>query len=160
MKAFFKGWRRKAGCVTLVIACAFAAGWSAGVTGREDLIAFTLLQRTHCFDSVLGMIHWWSWSSPSGRSDGWYVGRFHVEPTVARRFRYDHQSSQLHYDENGELSFNRDESVLKSRRRIKIPYWLIVVPMTLLSAWLLLSKPRVAKTKTTEPVPATGDAHA
>jgi len=27
MGDFFKGWRRKAGCVTLVMACTFAAAW-------------------------------------------------------------------------------------------------------------------------------------
>jgi len=31
------------------------------------------------------------------------------------------------------------------RMFLSIPYWSIVIPMTLLSAWLLLSKPRVAK---------------
>lgn len=31
-----------------------------------------------------------------------------------------------------------------------VPYWAIVIPLTMLSAWLLLSKPRQAKTT---PVP-------
>ena len=28
---------------------------------------------------------------------------------------------------------------------LRAPYWSIVIPLTLLSAWLLLSKPRIAK---------------
>ena len=31
---------------------------------------------------------------------------------------------------------------------LQIPYWLLVVPLTLLSTWLLLSKPRELKTHT------------
>ena len=37
MKDFFRGWRRKAGCVTLVMACVFMAGWIRTLTTYEEL---------------------------------------------------------------------------------------------------------------------------
>ena len=39
-------------------------------------------------------------------------------------------------------------------RVILFPYWSIVLPPTLLSAWLLLSKPRVAKLPVNDDVPS------
>lgn len=40
--------------------------------------------------------------------------------------------------------------------RWRVPYAIIVIPMTLLTAWLLLSKPRAKPQKITEPVPIDG----
>src|SRR4051794_19488286 len=37
MRDFFKGWRRKLGCVTLVMACVFMAGWVRSI-GISDWI--------------------------------------------------------------------------------------------------------------------------
>lgn len=38
MNNYFRGWRRKAGCVTLVLACLFTAGWIRGLTIQGSLL--------------------------------------------------------------------------------------------------------------------------
>lgn len=45
-----------------------------------------------------------------------------------------------------------------SRDSIAVPYWSLIVPSTMLTTYLLLSKPRPAKR--TEPAPTAGDSHA
>ena len=41
-----------------------------------------------------------------------------------------------------------------------LPYWSLVIPLTLLSAWMLLSKPRPSAPKPSEPSQAAGESHA
>ena len=61
MGEFFKGWRRKVGCITLVMA--------AAITGAEirsgfvcDEVYFRLLGRDHCILSAGGTFSWWAWN--------------------------------------------------------------------------------------------------
>lgn len=81
MPKFFHGWRRKLGCLTLLLACVFAVGWV-----RSPFIQDAI--HIPCDD-----------------------GDYFCEIGQQR------------------ISF------------IRVPYWSIVIPMTLLSAYLLLSKP-------------------
>jgi len=97
MGEFFKGWRRKIGVVTLVLACVFAVDWMRLA----------------------------DYSVKEGRTSDvpWL-------PTVMHP-------------------------------QLGVPYGWIVLPLTLLSGYLLLSKPRLSKPKqTTEPAPTTGARHA
>lgn len=121
MLEFFRGWKRKAGCVTLVLACVFAVGWMRSrdtfdavylckqfiiFSARDQLIVSKQLELTFpeqgmtwkLDPSLTGAVHWWSGSATS-------------------------------------------MSNLSSRPRM-ISYWAIVVPLTAISTWLLLSKPR------------------
>jgi len=42
MRDFFRGWKRKAGCVTLVTACLLMAGWVRSL-GNAELIGVPLV---------------------------------------------------------------------------------------------------------------------
>lgn len=95
MREFFNDWRRKAGCVALVMACVVAGMW---------------LRSQFYYDGVI------SWDNE-------------VEDTV--------------YSTNGSLhwsSVTREDLTIRTFR--SLPYWSIVLPLTLLSAYLLLWKPR------------------
>jgi len=115
MGEFFKGWRRKTGVVTLVMACVFTGGWVRSYRGDY----FQLFSRT--FFSNDGAIAEIGWGRPP--SDD----------------RHPFASSSMHFE------------------KWRCPYYLTTVPLTLLSVYLLLARPRVAKPqKTIEPASAEG----
>ncbi|MEK6262669.1 MAG: hypothetical protein AABP62_29075 [Planctomycetota bacterium] len=92
---FFKGWRRKAGLVTLVMACVLGVGWMRSMVIRD---AFRIPNQI-TIDSVEGQF----WVGLPG----------------------DLLGESYHF-------------------RI-IPYWWAVLPLTLLSAWLIVRKRPKAK---------------
>lgn len=140
VREYFKGWKRKAGCVTLVVACSLAAGWMRSFTicdyfhlpARRDIASAT--------GSFLLIT-----------SAGYEGDRRSVWATV--------DSKQLSEEMNSAkwvwqfAGFGRGAihiSYVFSAFIWRIPYWSITLPLTLISAWLLLSKPRSAKQ---QPVP-------
>jgi hypothetical protein len=108
MKEFFKGWRRKLGVVTLLMACVFMAGWLVipGSWFEDETVGldFTISAGATGFS-----VNWQGFSSTFG---------------------------------------------LSSEFEWLIPYWSVTIPLTLISLWLLLSKPRKSNQREiTEPTP-------
>src|SRR4051812_44068427 len=58
MRELFKGWRRKFGVVTLVVACVFTAGWVRSLTNGNSLFLLALGKR-HIVASERGAL-WWT----------------------------------------------------------------------------------------------------
>jgi len=168
MGEFFTGWRRKVGCVTLMMALAFARGWVRSPL-YNDAVEF------ECGNLFLTLASnqnglWWVTSELPG---GFY------QPGILRgksqTFALPGHRSPFSDDPFGHLTrwfwvteqrwdwggfhYGRycDERPIGGIRltfRI-IPHWSIVWPLTLLSAWLLLSKPcKSTQIKITEPTPA------
>jgi hypothetical protein len=92
MHTFFHGWRRKAGCIALLMTCVTAAGWARSYL-THDSMKFRSNRQLYEIASVDGEIH--------------------------LRQDIDWQS-----------------------RLLIVPYSLQTIPMTLLSAYLILWKPR------------------
>jgi hypothetical protein len=114
MREFFKGWRRKTGVVTLMLACVFMACWVRSQTTYDVLSV--------CDCSVL---------SYSGDFCFDYYARPNSHPTKW---------------ESGAIS--------RDMEFVGVPYSFVVLPLTLLSAYLLLSKPRKPVPKMRgEPIP-------
>lgn len=158
MREFFKPWRRKAGCVTLVMACVFMGVWvrseitadwfyfSSGEFTNEGLISFrgnlicnrfrhsdktgtpreVIVERGESVWEFL-FAHQLSNDDPFEWQQSWNICGICKRETAAPEFRL---------------------------TALTIPYWSIVVPLTLLSAYLLLSKLRRTTPKTGEPAPA------
>jgi hypothetical protein len=105
MREFFRGWKRKAGCVTLLLACVFAAGW---VRSQNSIDSFVISD----FEFV----------SLNGRIDFGVLWR-RVSIGIGEFPEY-HAYKCVYY-------------------------WSLVLPLTLLSAYLLVSKQRPPK-----PIPA------
>ena len=129
---FFKGWRRKAGLVTLAMACLLAVGWMRSYV-VEDRLAFTNGDFRHAISSFQGNVGWDHWlNSPPVDGFGWSSGWRNLNAPISPRPTYYRAppGSPL-----GQLQF-------ESRA---VPYWPFVVPLTPLSAWLILGKPRKAK---------------
>ena len=99
MGEFFRGWRRKAGLVTLAMACLLTVAWMRSCVTLDEFLLESL--------------------------DGWIVSS---DQTI--------QFESSVSDASGMVGIGTIWSV---------PYWSLVLPLTLLSAWLILIKPWPAK---------------
>jgi hypothetical protein len=121
MREFFRGWRRKLGCVTLGFACLLVFGWiRSGIV--EDVFSWKGYARELAivsFDSSLGLC---VWDIPSRDAlIGW-----RTEPL--------NRSKRDAWVGVPGAPFNVGS----------LPYWVITIPLTLLSAVLLLWPSREA----------------
>lgn len=157
MREFFKPWRRKVGVVALVMACVFAAGWVRSFSVQDY---FTFASKTRSAETIL--------------SNCGVIGWVHHPHNILQRSRS--FGSQAAYDLDKTIrvdlltwdcrnlprwrfiGFGGWERPFSPSTRMTltiVPYWSIVLPLTLLSAYLLLSKPRATTPmKTSEPAPA------
>ena len=144
MLTFLHGWRKKTGCVTLVLACAFVAGWiRSSFTG--DYLSLAIGKTKFAILSQQGKISTAMFSSNGQSSSGepesgWWT----VKLPAAKSKPMHHERAieiphpQPNWLERVELQFVHYQPAF--------PYWSIVILLTLLSAWLLLSTP-------TDPIP-------
>ena len=130
MGDFFRGWRRKAGLVTLVMACVLAVGWMRSCV-YGVLWYFVAGDRQHYIFSLNGRIIWGaSWTTEGFDA---FRGSFPLTLEVA------------------DFLNTMPERLVDPRFKhaeLAISYWQFVLPLTLLSAWLILAKPRKAKAAT------------
>ena len=164
MLEFFKGWRRKIGVVTMVLACVFAVGWVRSLAFEDELILHTTesinrrrltFQRYHAISGsgMFGLItehigigsvtehsseinairsrlelEMFNWTATPGASTmyPWLWGDLSRKTSVYGNYQTNWQSG--HWETCDVIS-----------------YQFVVLPLTLLSAWLLLSKPRKPK---------------
>lgn len=106
MHTYFHGWRRKAGVVSLVMACLLCGMWVRSRIVGDGLL-FQYLGKQRYFASAYGRIIWWS----------------------------DDNIFPFDYSLGGPLP--AVHSVFEESQ-FTMPYWSLVVPLTLLSAYLLL----------------------
>ncbi|MBS0201249.1 MAG: hypothetical protein JSS49_00010 [Planctomycetes bacterium] len=130
MREFFSGWRRKAGVVSLVMACAFSTGWLRSIY-RKDVIELPKWIGVNA--SILSLeqsmaYHFYENEMPPGRL--WISFSIdHSEIEAARElFRW-------RWGGFGYISTS-------ALRCYLLPYWSITIPLTILSAYLILWKPR------------------
>lgn len=162
MGEFFKPLRRKAGCVALVLACVLVAGWLRGTTVHEKgfcplwsgsiawietgdgLLELGITRTTHDLSDAhpLSKIPLWESYAPEEHSP-----RIQIE--LADRLFAVGDFGIFTRAGNYHLSIAGVEFVA-------FPYWSLAAPLTLLSACLLLSKPRSHTSTTTEPPPTMG----
>jgi len=116
MREFFKGLRRKVGVATLMAACLICVAWRRSYV-TQDNIYVPILRRTMLIKSDGGGIRW-------------------MRSPFPREFDIESRSDpdRLRFGMYHGLSIHADMVV--------IPYWLIVLATTLLSAYFLLWKPR------------------
>ena len=155
MREFFGDWKRKLGVVTLVMACVLTAGWVRSA-GTIDLIL--LDTQMHHFNLVSGCGHF---QFVAGRLASQTVSRIEsveIPTQISMEMEFDQNVirsalptgvKHLRYDATEMAIYSISGDV--STPIMTVPYWSIVLPLTLLSAWLLLSKPRPVK-RVTPPV--------
>ena len=117
MKEVFRGWKRRVGIALLTVACGLCCVWLRSLD-HMDLFFWSFGRSTFEFTThVNGLVLNWSESSEELVLDGPISIYWHSYcwVTVASPTSY-------------------------KLRGLTIPYWSIVLPLALLSAWLLLSK--------------------
>ena len=129
MGEFFKGWRRKAGLVTLGTACVLMVGWIRSRV-MYDVMALSAFGRFNVVESELGRILWLA--SDRDQSAWQQLGWRSLSLSDPRLNNLVHTEIVMRY-------------LGKHVWALGLPYWSLVLPLTLLSAWLILGKPRKAK---------------
>jgi hypothetical protein len=158
MREFFRGWRRKIGVVTLLIACLFMVGWvGSEVKDRWIMINNNATRTRFRVSSVNGRINILRWTPEKGRliSIGSDPALKDRNPLTGRHFRtpfefWDEFKVEQRFDWAGFHYGNGRHHSWHEEKRIAIwfiPYWSIVCPLTIISLWLLLSKPRQSTSK-------------
>ena len=156
MGDFFKPLRRKFGVMTLVLACVFALGWVRSIYYSDDM---EFWPTEHFFLQVNS-----------------FDSRFHVKcavefpgvsvsPTIPMKWVFPlPRSKAIEWDAmpanrissyRDSVEFDFAEVRLKMANGyqkghialVTVPYWSIVIPLTLMSAWLLLIKLRKSTSK-------------
>ena len=155
MCTFFRPFRRKLGVLLLVVACGFMVGWIRGsvvadlmriATGNDG--SFNLLLRRGYI--VLSFEQFPRKCGPTTSSyvamtpanaDQWYSLEGH-NPKVSV------QACGFKWSKYDEVvaSSPAGEPFIIQTTMLTLPYWSIVIPLTMLSAWLLLGKPRPKST--------------
>ena len=163
MRDYFKPLRRKLGVVTLIIACVFLTGWVRSQSSYDELKfvdRFPTPERIELHfaiscDSVFGIIISSFKSQITAATSKSNLFDYRNEPgtkSVDNRFgqmgvEWMNQSFGFRF---GEADVGGNETLgIQPIGEIKIwliPYLSIVIPLTLLSAYLLLSKPRSKST--------------
>ena len=154
MGEFFKGWRRKIGLVTLALAMVLMCGWFRSYSASDWLSIHTgefTIQSLASMDCSL------VWGGIDGRESKfvpnihmWHTGeaisidddRLHKDGR--QRFRWLGFEVVDFYEEYYVGDMQPPLATVRSTIWI-FPYWSLVLPLTLLSAWLILMKPRKAK---------------
>jgi len=165
MGEFFKGWRRKIGVLTLVMACVMMGAWVRSF-GRMELIhicpgrslviigsrngSLCLMRsvyQTHevaisksitIFNSSLKRIGVGCSSEKSSDETNikyWTKENWPVHDTVSQSY-WTFGGFLFGTESHTTISDEHDELIAMA------PYWSIVVPLTLISLWILLCNPR------------------
>jgi hypothetical protein len=158
MRDFFKGWRRKAGCVALVMACVLAGAWTRSRLTVDRLRHFTEASGYELISSG-GRIWWETFEvteGPGGNPTE-VVFRTETDPIGASKYSpYDGFAPFNDLKINTRVIFagfdignyqwgSASSSQPTTYYRCKawgVPYWFFAIPLTLLSAYLILWKPR------------------
>lgn len=151
MREFFRGWRRKVGVVTLMMACVFAAGWVRSLTSTDGFqwnlkaFGFGAMSTHNSVAVIFGILDEpFGWSLPEFMS-----GRF---STIDEQFK----GLDWRWGFAG-IRFGRDPTPATSAFVCVAAYSWVVLPLTLTSAVLLLKKPQQSTPmKTTIPISGEG----
>jgi len=148
MGDYFKPLRRKIGVVMLVMACVLLAAWVRSGFVSDLFCIQNSETRTQVFVCHKGQLFW------CGRLPSDFEQFHSIVPSGADPLKLIMDGHRWSW-----LGFQFVEGNLRGDATQPIVCWIlpwfpIVIPLTLLSAYLLLSRPRVAKPKAiTEPIP-------
>jgi hypothetical protein len=156
MPDYFKPWRRKIGMVTLAMACVFMMGW---VRSFQIFDVFDI-PGGNVYNQILSCNSSLVWQSTGSHFANNFTFDWRTEHaqgflTIAKhselcKLRNHVDQMECRFNWMGFASFDRLQTGINAKPWKVVwfvPYWSIVIPLTLLSAWSLLSKPRLAKNK-------------
>jgi hypothetical protein len=140
MQTFFHCWRRKAGCFTLVMACVLMIGWLRSIVVCDVIgipISRTMEWHVASEDQQLfwtpdpyapSLPHWSTIPLTKAKPDPFYVFIGVYWHWRWLGFGFGQRTVDIAWD----------APPLPSATAIAVPYWSLVLPLTLLSGWLLV----------------------
>lgn len=160
MPTFFHSWRRKIGVLTLGIASVLMVGWVRSYH-LDDILHFQRNGSETYVASFTGMISLkWSTFHPSAQLAFPPVRWSSIPVDKLPECQPNNDGTPRKYDPwtGHEVKWRWDWAgfhfgvgtawwIVGLTNQYMVPYWTVVIPLILLSAYLLLSKPRVAKPK-------------
>jgi len=168
MGEFFRGWKRKVGVVTLLMACVFAGGWLRSEM-NDEVVNCAFWETNHAIRSFDGKIQFrraaphygtifLSWDSIKASHK--------IEPKQDWEDDEDDDWKNYNILWRTDLVYGFHYGVGTHKkfeaRRLElwnIPYWSITITLTALSAFLLIKKPKTStQKKTSEPIANEGGA--
>ena len=124
MGEFFKGWRRKVGCITLVFTILAATAWFRSYVLFDGLY-FGIGKTQHALNLMSGTLYWSRWYESAPRNC-WESNDLLVNmPQLA-----------------SQIQTQTPDSTMVGGIDVRFPCHVMVLGMTALSAYLLLWKPR------------------
>ena len=162
MDELFRGWGRKIGCVTLFLALVFMGLWIRGlaffecvvVPGRETYSVFWSSHRKITNYPGIAWERWWDDSTASPNKIIWTQWKSWSTPTEAQIEEnarvYAAYKKSSEWAESGTWEWELYGLIVGASRShiiLGVPFWSITIPLTLISAWLLLTKPGQATQK-------------
>ena len=140
MSTYFHGWRRKFGVVMLVMATVFACGWLRSFYVTDMIIFPTATALTSWISDQQGL----AWLVEVQTDEEHKALMYDIDvPFIVSPifFQTSPDGWNMKWSFCGFVYFNGDRPELTDTGQF-IPHWSIVIPLTLLSVYLLLSKPR------------------
>jgi hypothetical protein len=139
MRDFFHGWRRKVGCLTLVMACVLMGGWFRSRLVQDEL-RISVCYANLIFNSCNGTLTWWQLSGLDSASPQCFAFQWLTHPEIrGRTFSF----SKLVTLEEGRSVTPTHVYIPREEQGAMlvnwtVPYWSIFLPLTLLAAYLIL----------------------
>jgi hypothetical protein len=146
MGEFFKGWRRRVGVVTLVMACVFMAGWVRSQSFGDVFRLKMCFGRMEEFTSELSEIVWISWSDDPPSSLPFWQSWPIRKPPYFNNWLF--RTFETNRDVGPPIGFYWGVG-------IAFRYWIFAVPLTLMSLWLLFIPPCKSIQTLNQPEPVT-----
>jgi hypothetical protein len=153
MGEFFKGWRRKVAVMTLVLACVFTAGWVRSLAISDHFDYRTDATHIHFVSSDCGRLSYMR--SHEMTLSHVHYANFHFTGAPRAEPPWSHSNGDIKWHwqwyviELGSVWFKQSGQLMGFW---SVPYWPIVILLTLVSAWLLLSNPRHLKFAAVQPL--------
>ncbi len=156
MGSFFQGWYRKIGLATLLLALVFMSGWVRSfITG--DFVTFpTRKQKTDAgvrfilggLASLNGIIVWDTMYEESTDPDDFDIDvgsaypSWGTYPTNKPNLNDPKLKWRWRWYGLGVCDFDEERSEGVWGSSVVVPYWMIAVPLTLISVWLIRPRSR------------------
>lgn len=139
MQQYFYGWRLCAGCITLMLACVLMVGWVKSIWFQDEIEFCFGSQSLVTFYSVDQSVTWAAYRG-RGVHDFLSIPVWRTRPRIVIFGDADvNWTCRWGGFASGQVHFNETSDYILFWR---FPYWSVVLPLALLSAYLLLSKTR------------------
>lgn len=151
MLHFFHGWRRKVGVVALVMACGLASEWIRSQSSGDTLL-FHGRRQVHGIGSSRGELSWTTnWLTDGSNRPVFSRITWSSYPILPRSAGFTPIEDQIDHWRLSGYGFEFYKCHWTGSKQSAVvctfPYWAITIPITVVSACLLVSKPRPKPTQ-------------